>query len=269
MAIDPLENAVDSIPPVDSSVETTPVPKVELIAGRNPWLVFLLPLVAYLLCGSFEPSVIPNDKGVIEPHWLGIPVAFYPYLYTLKILISVMLVFWAWPAYPAWRRISPLAIVCGAGGVVIWIALCKLQHGSWLNTQLGFPERPGFNPWNSDFSNNAALLWGYLAIRFTGLALLVPIIEEMFLRGFVMRYPIREDWWNVPFGTFDKTALIAGTAIPVLMHPSEALATVAWFGLIHWLYFRTKNIWDCVFAHGITNFLLGVYVIVREEWWLW
>jgi hypothetical protein len=52
------------------------------------------------------------------------------------------------------------------------------------------------------------------------------------------------------------------------MHPQEALAAVVWFGAVAWLMIRTKNVWDCVVAHAITNLLLGVYVVVSGEWWL-
>ena len=91
--------------------------------------------------------------------------------------------------------------------------------------------------------------------------LVVPLIEEMFLRGFVMRYTQAERWWTVPWGVADRTALMAATVIPVLLHPAEALAAAVWFGMIHWLYLRTKNIWDCVAAHAVTNLLLGLYVL--------
>jgi uncharacterized protein len=47
----------------------------------------------------------------------------------------------------------------------------------------------------------------------------------------------------------------------LLMHPAELLAAAVWFTLVTWLMLRTKNIWDCVVAHAVTNFLLGVYVV--------
>jgi membrane protease YdiL (CAAX protease family) len=90
----------------------------------------------------------------------------------------------------------------------------------------------------------------------------------MFLRGFLMRYPARIDWWNLPIGTPDRWGIAAAIAIPVLMHPQEALAAVVWFGAVAWLVIRTKNVWDCVVAHAVTNLLLGVYVLVTDEWWL-
>jgi CAAX prenyl protease-like protein len=107
-----------------------------------------------------------------------------------------------------------------------------------------------------------------LAIRFIGLVLIVPIIEEFFLRGFLMRYVMGGNWWQIPFGQVNGAAIAIGTAFPVLYHP-EKLAALVWFSLITWLMIRTRNIWDCVAAHAITNFALGIYVVTQGEWRLW
>ena len=38
--------------------------------------------------------------------------------------------------------------------------------------------------------------------------------------------------------------------------------------MVTWLMVRTRNIWDCVVAHAITNLLLGIYVVSTGEWQL-
>ena len=133
---------------------------------------------------------------------------------------------------------------------------------------LGLGGRPAFNPLD-ELSATPAWAYTFLAIRFIGLAVVVPIIEEFFLRGFLMRVVIRENWWTVPFGTVTTTAAVIGTAVPMLMHPGELFAAAVWFSLVTWLMVRTRNIWDCVAAHAVTNFLLGVYVVTQHEWQLW
>ena len=98
----------------------------------------------------------------------------------------------------------------------------------------------------------------------------MPLLEELFLRGFVMRLVIDPDWWKVPFGTITVAAVAAGTIVPVLMHPaSELFAVVAWFSLVTALMAYTKSFWDCVIAHAITNLMLGVYVVKTGDWQLW
>ena len=43
-------------------------------------------------------------------------------------------------------------------------------------------ERPGFNPLE-ELEDDPTWAYGFLAIRLFGLAILVPMIEEFFLRG--------------------------------------------------------------------------------------
>ena len=113
------------------------------------------------------------------------------------------------------------------------------------------------------------MAYGFLAIRFFGLVAVVPLIEEFFVRGFVMRFAIDADWPKIPFGTLTPTAVAVGTVLCVLMHPAEAIAAAVWFTSVTWLMFTTKNIWDCVAAHAVTNLLLGIYVVVWSDWRFW
>ena len=106
-------------------------------------------------------------------------------------------------------------------------------------------------------------------MRFFGLVAVVPMIEEFFLRGFVMRFVMQRDWWDVPFGKASRLAIVLGTAVPMLMHPGELLAAAVWFSLITWLMLRTRNIWDCVAAHALTNLILGMYVSRRYMAVMW
>jgi len=85
----------------------------------------------------------------------------------------------------------------------------------------------------------------------------VPLVEEFFLRAFLMRFVVARHWWEVPLGKVDALGIIVGTVVPMLMHPSELLAAAVWFSLVTWLMLRTQNIWDCVAAHAITNVILG------------
>ena len=162
-----------------------------------------------------------------------------------------------------------LAIGIGIVGAAVWVGLAMLQR--YLVVRWGWDleagKRSAFNPL-VQLAQCHFCEYTFLAIRFVGLALVVPVIEEFFLRGFVMRFVVAADWWKVPFGTANRLAIVVGTAVPVLMHPQEALAAAVWFSAITWLMLRTRNIWDCVVAHAVTNLLLGVYVVASGNWWL-
>jgi uncharacterized protein len=247
-----------------------------------PWLTFLLPFVMYMVVGSLEPAapknvaILPDGRPApAVKNTFGLEYRHYPIVYTVKIALTLAAMIYVLPGYRQFPfRITPFAILVGTMGVVVWVGLCQLQLERHilvpigLGKFLGLGERPAFNPLDQ-LAATPAWACTFLFIRFLGLALVVPIIEEFFLRGFLMRFFIREDWWNVPFGTVTTTAAIVGTAVPMLMHPAELLAAAAWFSLITWLMVRTRNLWDCVAAHAVTNLLLGVYVVTQEQWQLW
>jgi uncharacterized protein len=267
---------------------------------RNPWLDSLLPLVVYMLIGSFEPGP-PPAKGAKSASWLdlGIEYRHYPLVYSIKILLTIAAMFCVLPGY---RQIScrtprqpnkpedlarqtglipslarranvagafQLAILAGVLGVFAWVALTWAQRYAQqrLGWSPGFGERTAFNPLR-ELATTPVWAYAFLAIRFLGLALIVPVIEECFLRGFVMRSVIAADWWRIPIGTATRLAVITGTALPVLMHPNEALAAAVWFSAVTWLAARTQNLWSCIAAHATTNLLLGVYVLATGKWWL-
>jgi membrane protease YdiL (CAAX protease family) len=221
----------------------------------------------------------------------------YPWIYTAKLALVVLAMIAVLPGYRTFPwRVSFLSVVVGVLGVVLWVVICDLRIepkifgpvDHFLGTvrnyvpglmdreppsiglmgMLGTGERSAYNPMLY-MSDQPALAWLFLVIRFIGLALVVPVIEEFFLRGFLMRLVVHDQWWQVPFGTPTRAALVVGTAVPMMMHLSgEMFAAFVWFSLVSWLMVRTRNIWDCVVAHGVTNFLLGVYVVMFNQWQL-
>ncbi len=261
-----------SPPPNDAANPHEPPDSLRRSGRTNPWLVFLLPLAIYMLVGSFEPAPPAPGAKPAEATFFHPPYSYYPLIYALKIALTVAAIAYVWPGHRQFPfRVSWLAIGVGAAGFVVWIGLADAERfmiahaPAWLRE---WGQRSGYNPL-AEFAGRPALAYGFLAIRLIGLALIVPLIEEFFLRGFVMRFVVANDWWTVPFGQVNRLAIIAGTLVPVLMHPAaEWLAAAVWFSGITWLMLRTRNIWDCVAAHAVTNLLLGLYVLKTGDWGL-
>ena len=262
----------------------------------NPWVVCLLPFAVFMLAGTLEPTPPPAlspaaaapstpaelrwkeiHEAVRETNFLGIHIYYadYPRIYVLKILLTLAAIGFVWPGYRqmvpelGWWRISLLAIVVGAVGIVVWIALAFCC--SWVMLKMGWSmslgTRSAFNPLER-FAGRPGLAYGFLAVRFFGLVMLVPVLEEFFLRGFVMRFVVEANWWRVSLGQMTRLAVVLGTAVPVFLHPGEALAAAVWFSAVTWLMLRTRNIWDCIVAHAVTNLLLGIWVVGSGQWWL-
>jgi membrane protease YdiL (CAAX protease family) len=234
-----------------------------------------------MAASMLEPTPPQGREGVAAidaPNALGIRYAHYPYVYTAKIALTIAAMIYVLPGYRQFPfRISLLAIGVGVVGGVLWIAICNLRLEDyvveWLGPKsrvvslLGLGERSAYNPLDQ-LAATPAWAYTFLAIRFLGLVLIVPVIEEFFLRGFLMRYVMNPSWWEVPFGEANRAAILLGTLFPVLYHP-EKLAALVWFSLVTWLMLRTRNIWDCVAAHAITNAMLGIWVVSQGEWRLW
>ncbi|MEE9601993.1 MAG: CAAX prenyl protease-related protein, partial [Thermoguttaceae bacterium] len=169
-------------------------------------------------------------------------------------------------------RVSPLAPLIGVVGAAAWIGICLLHPedrlleavhlGDWA--QQG--ARSAYNPL-AVLADTPAWAYGFLAVRFFGLVVVVAVMEEFFLRGFLMRYVIAEDWWKLGIGDVNRLAIATVTVFPMLYHP-ERIAALVWFSLVTWLMLKTRNIWDCVIAHAVTNLVLGVYVVWSGHWWL-
>ncbi len=246
---------------------------------RHRWVTFLLPLVVFLLLTSIEPkpeAATESSSGGFQ--WLSIPCEYYPWVYTAKIVLTLAAVVFVLPGYREFPfRVGWLAVVVGVVGGVVWIVVCRLdlEHVFFqpllervqLGWIIGSGARSAFNPF-VQLGASSGCAWTFLAVRFLGLVAVVPVIEEFFLRGFLMRFVVDQDWWQVPFGKVNATAVVVGTAAPMLMHPGELLAAAVWFTLVTWLMVKTRNIWGCIAAHAITNLMLGVYVVSTGRWQL-
>ncbi|MHB8969907.1 MAG: CAAX prenyl protease-related protein [Pirellulaceae bacterium] len=260
--------------------------------ARHHWLPYVLPFAVYMLVGSCEPrrpSSDPQDPVAVsaaEAMQNRIPGSLdkppqgwghlgYPVIYIIQIgatLLAMLLVRSVYQSVPL--RLSLHAAVYGIVGGLLWIVVCRAGLEQWLWTVIGhadwadYAARPSFNPL-ATFEGSPVGLGIFLTLRFAGLVVIVPIIEEFFLRGFLMRFFVTAQWWTIPLGTVTLASASIATIYGVLSHPAEWIAALLWFSLITLLYSRTRNLWDCVAAHAVTNGILGVYIVLWQDWTLW
>jgi|GEM_PF-3182061 len=196
----------------------------------------------------------------------------YPTLYTVACIAAFIAVLFALPGFLKHPfRISPFAIGIGVVGIFVWLGLWWLdKHVLGIGEWMAPNSRAAFNPF-VELGPPKPKWWMYtfVGIRLLGLCLVIPIAEEFFARGFLMRYIEDIDWDQIPLGEATWKGLAGIIVYGAMTHPGEIVAAVAWFGLITWMYLKTKNIWDCVVAHSITNALLAAFVIATGTWELW
>jgi CAAX prenyl protease-like protein len=110
---------------------------------------------------------------------------------------------------------------------------------------------------------------GFLAVRILGSAGLVPILEELFWRGWLMRWLVAPKFQAVPLGTYTPLSFWVTAALFASEHgPYWEVGLLA--GIIYnWWLISTRNLADCILAHAVTNGCLAAYVLGWKQWQYW
>lgn len=193
------------------------------------------------------------------------PLGRFP-IYPIKALCVLALIAWLWRRLPRFQLKAPLASI-GVGIVVflLWVGLDP--YLPWLEgTRLTFPPRAGGT--NPAAMAPPMLAWSWIAVRILGGAVAVPIAEELFWRGWLMRWLIDEDFTRLEIGAWKPKAFAITTAAFAIVHPQVFVALIV--GAIYgWWVVRTKSLWDVVLAHGVTNLILYAWVAATGTWHFW
>jgi uncharacterized protein len=108
-----------------------------------------------------------------------------------------------------------------------------------------------------------------LALRTARAALLVPIIEELFWRGWLPRWLQDTRFDRVPLGTYTTFAFWATALLFGAEHGPYWEVGILSGAIYNWWMMRTRSLGDLILAHAVTNAALSAYVIVGERWNFW
>jgi CAAX protease family protein len=207
----------------------------------HPAVPYVLPFAVFLLLTELA-RWIPNSQL---------------WLYPLKTVIAGALLLWFRRTYSEIKPdFSPPALGVGVLVFALWVPL----YGGHL--LLADPEVT--DPY--ELAGRAAPAW--IGVRLFGSSVVVPVMEELFWRSFLLRYLISPDFRRVPPGTFTWFSFAVTAALFGAEH-NQWLAGVAAGILYALLLYRTKSLSACVLAHATTNFLLGIYVLHTRQWQYW
>jgi len=191
------------------------------------------------------------------PEWLA-PVRFVLVAATLAVFSRGVIP--RRPAYPIG------SVVLGAVVLAIWIGPDLLWHGyrdAWpFHNAITGAAR-------STLPVHLKSNGFFIAVRVIESAVLVPILEELFWRGWLMRWVIRSDFESVPLGQYTAVSFWAVALLFASEHgPYWEVGLIAGVAYNWWLV-RTRNLADCMVAHAVTNALLAGYVLVFGQWQYW
>ncbi len=149
-----------------------------------------------------------------------------------------------------------LAIVAGFVVFELWIHL----NYSWMQMD---GAGKGFDP-----SSGSEINWILVGFRVAGAVLVVPLVEELFWRSYLMRWLVSPDFMRVDPRQVKVSALIVSSVLFSLGHGYWFPALVAGlvFGL---LYMQSKNLNSSIVAHGVANSALAGWVVSGSHWNYW
>ena len=217
-----------------------------VLARALPFAVFILFLALHSQLASFF-------------QWMQIDIK---WLYVIRVLLAAALIAFFWRDYVELKQ-KPAAgdfLYAGIAGLlvlIIWI----FPYPDWM----GGGDQQGFNPIQGE-SQLSALFW--MSSRILGAALLVPIMEELFWRSFIMRWFDKADFLKVSPEKISGYAYVGSACLFALEHHLWLAGLFA--GLVYGELYKTyKNLWIPIFAHTVTNALLGLYVVTTGHWQYW
>lgn len=219
---------------------------------RYPSLPYVAPFGVFMVLLALAPRV-PVDLRTSS-------------LLRVVILIVVLWVFSRrvipWRA-PNWLKSALL----GLAVFLLWVApdlLFPAWRGHWLVSNGLTGKAEGTMPLEGQ---RDALI---LTLRTLRAVILVPIVEELFWRGWLPRWiDHMEDFRKVPLGTFSRLAFWVTAILFAAEHGAMWDVGLAAGVLYNWWMQKTRSLGDLILAHAVTNACLSAYVMIAGRWEYW
>lgn len=212
-----------------------------IAAGSNPAAAYLGPFLALLAAGMISRATSSGFET-----W-----------YAIRFAAAAAALAYCWP------QLAKLDWRFGWRGISAGIAIFAI----WLPASHVFLRTQGMPAPLAAMSDGARDLW--IASRALIAILVVPVVEELAYRGYLLRRLRADDFEAVSFQSVGWIALlVTAVAFGVLNGPlwlPGITAGIA-YGLI---VIRTGRIGEAVAAHATTNLLLAACVLTAGQWQLW
>jgi len=206
----------------------------------KPWLPYVVPMGIYM---AF--LLVQTSANLL-------------WLYPVKIVAVATALIYFRNTYEELRPgFSLVAVIVGLVAIAIWIGIDPFYPKFGSGTVFDPTTIPSLAQRNT-----------FLAFRVFGAVIVVPVMEELFWRAFLIRWLVKEDFKSVPVGTFTGLSF----AVTVGMFGTEHyqwLAGLICGALYNWLYYKRKDVFACVIAHAVSNAALAAWVLSRGDWKFW
>jgi CAAX prenyl protease-like protein len=158
------------------------------------------------------------------------------------------------------------SVLLGVAVFAIWVApdvLWPGYRGHWLFQN---PLTGTLSVTISEEGRNSMLVLGLRTFR---AVLIVPLVEELFWRGWLLRWLVRAEFLQVPLGSYTRQAFWISAVLFALEHGAYWEVGLAAGAIYNWWLGKTRSLADCIVAHAVTNACLSLYVILLGRWEYW
>ena len=228
-----------------------PITAISGWSERYPSLQYVLPFALFLLFLSISSK-----------HWISAGLEA-----PLWVLVLATVCYLCWPRELSIKpRHAFSSVALGLTVFALWIAPDYLIPGYRESPLLSNPVMGHLHSsiMPGDLQSSWVLSW-----RTARAVLIVPIVEELFWRIWLMRWLVNTDFQKVPLGTYTPIAFWL-TAILFASEHGPYWDVGLLTGIIYnfWMI-RTKSIADCILMHLVTNAALSAFVIATAQWQYW
>lgn len=216
---------------------------------------------------STAPYVVPFVSFIallaIGPYLDFLGPAEYP----LRVsVIAIILFIFSRSVLDFRVRHLALSVIVGVAVWIIWVAPEVMFPGyrdHWIF------QNPITGTITSSLDGAHRANWFVLFFRTIRAAVIVPIVEELFWRGWLLRWLQSQRFYEVPLGQWTWSSMVITAVLFASEHGAYwEVGLVAGF-IYNWLIVRTKSLGDCIIAHGITNLCLSIFVMATGRWEFW
>ena len=185
------------------------------------------------------------------------------WLVVLRGAVAAILIASFWRSYVELRDAERVPAREYALAIAVGLAIFPV----WINFDSGwaaFDSGAGFAPLRDDGSVDPVLA----LLKLASLVVVVPLMEELFWRSFLMRWIDKRDFLGADARRASFLAFALSSALFAMEHAmwfASLVAGAAYAGL----YKRAGNLRLPIISHATTNGTLGIWILATGSWRYW
>ena len=169
-----------------------------------------------------------------------------------------------------WRHYTEMHDFAGITGRRIWVAFAAgiAVFVLWINLDFQWATLGEPSSFDPTLPDGSGLAWGFVAFRLIGLAVVVPVMEELFWRSFLLRWLDRHDFLACDPRKVSLRAILLCALLFASEHNLWLAGLLA--GLVYnFVYVHGGNLWLPIISHATTNAVLGWWILTTQQWQYW